>query len=189
MHQHQAHLQQHLETVRDQPRLAVRKTLRAVAALKHEALALLSLRKLLLERQDFPGSHQGRQQIELALDAGQGFGIGVDRLLGGGKATPAGGIPACGNGNGLKWTVGRAHVEWIYQAVFHHLTGSNWVCEAKVKRVSTCTEARVQGTDGEEHEAKQRPLRHGKAKPCPVDLGALSGALQHLLEYIQVAGH
>ena len=54
VHQHHAHLQQHLQPVGDHRRIAFGERLRAIAALQQEALAVLRIGQLLLERQDFP---------------------------------------------------------------------------------------------------------------------------------------
>jgi hypothetical protein len=99
--EHQAHLQQHLEPVRDQARLAVAETLRAVATLQQEAPALLRLGHLLLQREDFPGSDQRREHAQFIEHAGEGDRVRIGRLLAGVEAAPAGRAPAFGHGDGL----------------------------------------------------------------------------------------
>ena len=81
MHQHQAHLQQHLEPVRDHLRRALAEALGAIAALQQEALALLRFGQLLLERKDFPRGHQRRQAAQFLQRRRQLFLVRVLRQL------------------------------------------------------------------------------------------------------------
>jgi hypothetical protein len=61
VHQHQAHLQQDLQPLRDLVGLAVVERLGAVASLQQERAPLLCLGKPLAQRVDFPGHHDRRQ--------------------------------------------------------------------------------------------------------------------------------
>ena len=67
VHQHQAHLQQHLEPVGNDVGIALAETFRAIATLQQEALAFLRLGQMLLQRHDFPRRHQRRQRAQFAL--------------------------------------------------------------------------------------------------------------------------
>ena len=100
VNQHQAHLQQHLEPVGDRARLTVGEVLRTVTALQQEALALLRVGQLLLQREYLPRSHQRRQLPQLAQRCVQRLRIGVCRHLQRWLATPAIRRPVAGDGGG-----------------------------------------------------------------------------------------
>ena len=93
MHEHDAHLQQDLQTIGDRRRVAFGKTLGTVAPLKEEPLALGGLGKVALERQDLERRDQRRQLAQLRKTTFQMFGIGIGRLLGSGAFAPLRGRP------------------------------------------------------------------------------------------------
>jgi hypothetical protein len=103
VHQHQAHLQQHLEAVRDHLGRAVVEDLGAVAALQQEALAILRLRQLLAQVHHFARSHQRRQRMQFVQDAFELLRVAIGRLLHRLAAAPAGGRPTFrGRDHGLQ---------------------------------------------------------------------------------------
>ena len=71
VHQHEAHLQQHLQPIGDQRGFAVGETFGAIAALQQEAAPFGGIGQLALERQHFPRSHQRRQFRQVASMRGR----------------------------------------------------------------------------------------------------------------------
>jgi hypothetical protein len=94
LHQNQAHLEQDLELVGDDVRLAVGETLGAVAPLEQEAIAPRRRRQLFPQRMDLPGGDQGRQGGQFRQGGVQGRAIRIAGLLQGGTCLPGGGRPA-----------------------------------------------------------------------------------------------
>ena len=109
MHQHQAHLQQDFQAVGNQPGLAVAEAFRAIAALQQEALAFLRFGQLLLQRENFPGSHQRRQPPQLAQRRFQRLRIRIGGHLHRRARAPGSGRPLGGNAHGTEIAVGVAH--------------------------------------------------------------------------------
>ena len=81
VHEHEAHLQQHLQAVRDDLGRAVAEALGAIAALQQEAFAFLCIGELLLEREDLPRRHQRWQAAQFGERGFQRVRIGVVRQL------------------------------------------------------------------------------------------------------------
>lgn len=109
VHQHQAHLQQHLQPVGDGARFAIAEILSAIATLQQEALAFLRFRQLALERKDFPRGHQRRQPPQLVHGRLQRVFIRVHRQLQCRFAAPAVRRPRCGGGIGNGSGSGKIH--------------------------------------------------------------------------------
>jgi hypothetical protein len=87
LHQNQAHLEQNLELVGDDVRLAVGETLGAVAPLEQEAIAPCRRRQLFPQGMNLPGGDQGRQGGQFRQGGLQGRLIRVAGLLQGGDAS------------------------------------------------------------------------------------------------------
>ena len=99
VHQHQAHLQQHLEPVADHVRRAFGEAFGAIAALQHEAPPFLRIRDLALQLEDFPRRHQRRQRAQFALHAGQRIGVGILRHCNAGRSRQLSGAQPCAAGS------------------------------------------------------------------------------------------
>ena len=87
-HQHQAHLQQHLERVGDAGGRAIHEALGAIAALQHEAGAGGGFGELVAQVHDLPTGHQRRQLAQLGQHALERGGVGILGLLQGGPLPP-----------------------------------------------------------------------------------------------------
>ena len=96
VHQHQAHLQQHLEPVGDDVWRAVGKTLGAIAALQHKLATGRGIGELLAQRHNLPGGDQRRHVTELIQHGLKGLGIRVLGLLHGLIVGPRGWRPLTG---------------------------------------------------------------------------------------------
>ena len=103
MHQHQTHLQQHLEPVGDHFRITFGKRFRAIATLQQKALAFLCLGQLLFQRQNFARGHQWRQRAQFFLRRRKLTCIRIGRQLQRGAIPPAGGRPRIRGAGGGSW--------------------------------------------------------------------------------------
>ncbi|KAG1388192.1 hypothetical protein G6F60_013812 [Rhizopus arrhizus] len=130
VHQHQAHLQQHLQPVGNGARFAVAEILRAVTALQQEALALLRLGQLLLQRQDLPRGDQRRQPLQLMQGRIQRHRVRVGRHLQRGLATPALRRPGSASGGrgriGDRRNGGQAHCRLPEVGDVHGRRANRW---------------------------------------------------------------
>ena len=87
-HQHQAHLQQHFDSVGDPYGAAVYQALGAVARLQHETASGRGFGKLFAQIHDLPTGHQGRELPEIVEDPFESSQIGILGLLQGRPGAP-----------------------------------------------------------------------------------------------------
>ena len=110
VHEHEAHLQQHLQAVGDHVRIAFGEVLRAIAALQQEALAFLRFGQVLLERDDFPRGDERRQRAQfVAAPACSATASGYDGHLQRRARAPAVGRPVGGKVDGMQGAIGLGH--------------------------------------------------------------------------------
>ena len=91
--EHQAHLQQYLETLGDAARIAVLEALCAVSTLQQEPIPPLGGGELAKQSFDLPRDHDGRQSGELCHHSIECHAVTVVRLLSRRESLPGGGAP------------------------------------------------------------------------------------------------
>ena len=91
--EHQAHLQQYLQTLGDAARIAVIEALCAVSTLQQEPFAALGGGELGEQAFDLPRDHDGRQSGELRHRSIECRSVPVVRLLSRRKSLPGVGAP------------------------------------------------------------------------------------------------
>ena len=191
VHQHQAHLQQHLEPVGDHVRIAVGETLGAVAALQQEALAFLRLGQLLLEREDFPRRHQRRQRAQFAQrrlparphpDTSASASPDARASWRAPSRREGSRDAACDRDS--PWTTPKC-----CSASSHHGAGDAVARNRAGRTPFSGGGMRRQRDPGrQQHEPEQAPRRHRQAEEGPVDLGAFARTGEHLADDVGEAG-